>query len=71
MENREALIRIAESLLERESLDATEIQMLISGQTLEERRPPRVESKPEKPTPAPAKSVRPSPIPPQERPAPA
>src|SRR6187549_3083300 len=70
-ENREALIRIAESLLERESLDATEIQMLIAGQALEERRPPRVESKPEKPTPAPAKSVRPSPIPPQERPAPA
>jgi len=70
-ENREALIRIAESLLERESLDATEIQMLIAGQTLEERRPPKVETKPEKPTPAPAKSVRPSPIPPQERPAPA
>jgi cell division protease FtsH len=70
-ENREALIRIAESLLERESLDATEIQMLIAGQTLEERRSPRVETKPEKPTPAPAKNVRPSPIPPQERPAPA
>ena len=70
-ENREALIRIAESLLERESLDATEIQMLIAGQTLEERRSPRIETKPEKPTPAPAKNVRPSPIPPQERPAPA
>jgi cell division protease FtsH len=70
-ENRDALIRIAESLLERESLDATEIQMLIAGQTLEERRSPRVETKPEKPTPAPAKNVRPSPIPPQERPAPA
>jgi len=70
-ENREALIRIAESLLERESLDANEIQMLIAGQALEERRSPRIETKPEKPTPAPAKSVRPSPIPPQERPAPA
>jgi len=70
-ENRDALIRIAESLLERESLDAAEIQMLIAGQTLEERRSPKIETKPEKPTPAPAKSVRPSPIPPQERPAPA
>jgi len=70
-ENRDALIRIAESLLERESLDATEIQMLIAGQTLEERRTPKIETKPEKPTPAPAKNVRPSPIPPQERPAPA
>ena len=70
-EHREALIRIAESLLERESLDAAEIQMLIAGQALEERRPAKVESKPEKPTPAPAKTVRPSPIPPQERPAPA
>jgi cell division protease FtsH len=70
-ENREALIRIAESLLERESLDASEIQMLIAGQALEERRTPRIETKPEKPTPLPAKNVRPSPIPPQERPAPA
>jgi cell division protease FtsH len=70
-ENREALIRIAESLLERESLDASEIQMLIAGQALEERRTPRIETKPEKPTPLPAKNARPSPIPPQERPAPA
>jgi cell division protease FtsH len=70
-ENREGLIRIAETLLERESLDATEIQMLINGQALEERRTPRIETKPEKPTPLPAKNVRPAPIPPQERPAPA
>ena len=70
-DNREALIRIAESLLERESLDATEIQLLIDGQPLEERRSPKVETKPEKPTPAPAKNVRPSPIPPQVGPAPA
>jgi cell division protease FtsH len=70
-ENREALIRIAEALLERESLDATEIGLLIAGQPLEERRTPKVETKTEKPTPAPAK-VRPSSIPPQrERPAPA
>jgi cell division protease FtsH len=70
-EHREALIRIAESLLERESLDASEIQLLIAGQALEERRPPKVEIKPEKPTPATAKSVRPTAIPSQERPAPA
>jgi cell division protease FtsH len=71
-DNREALIRIAEALLERESLDAAEIQLLLAGQPLEERRTPKVEPKPERPTPAPAKTVRPSPIPPQqERPAPA
>ena len=40
-ENREALIRIAEALLERESLDAAEIKLLIAGQPLEERRSPR------------------------------
>src|SRR5213080_4405234 len=72
-ENREALIRIAEALLERESLDATEIKMLIAGQSLEERRtPPKVEPKSEKPTPAPAKGVvRPAPsISPHEKPSP-
>lgn len=69
--NRDALIRIAEALLERESLDAEEIRLLISGQPLEERRSQKVETKTEKPTPAPAKTVRPAPIPPQERPAPA
>src|SRR5207237_2886521 len=35
-ENREALIRIAEALLERESLDASECKMLIAGQPLED-----------------------------------
>ncbi|HYR43468.1 MAG TPA: ATP-dependent zinc metalloprotease FtsH [Terriglobia bacterium] len=72
-ENRDALIRIAEALLERESLDATEIKMLIVGQPLEERRPPKVEPKSEKPTPAPAKGVvRPAPsISPHEKPSPA
>jgi cell division protease FtsH len=70
-DHREALIRIAEALLERESLDAAEIKLLIAGRPLEERRtPPKVEAKTEKPTPAPAKTVRPA-IPPQERPAPA
>ena len=73
-ENREALIRIAEALLERESLDAAEIKMLIAGQPLEERRtPPRVEPKNEKPTPVPTKGVvRPAPsISPHEKPSPA
>ena len=72
-EHREALIRIAETLLERESLDAVQIKMLIEGQPLEERRSSRVEPKDEKPTPVPAKgTVRPAPgIPPHEKPAPA
>jgi len=73
-ENRDALIRIAEALLERESLDASAIKMLIAGHPLEERRtPPKVEPKSEKPTPAPAKGVvRPAPsISPHEKPSPA
>jgi cell division protease FtsH len=69
-ENREGLVRIAESLLERESLDAAEIKTLLSGQPLEERRAPKIEAKTEKPTPAPSKVIRPA-IPPQEKPAPA
>jgi len=70
--HREALIRIAEALLERESLDAADIQLLIAGQPLVERRSPKTDPKPEKPAAAPAKNARPSPIPPQqERPAPA
>jgi cell division protease FtsH len=36
-ENREALVRIAENLLEREVLDATEVKMLIEGKPLPER----------------------------------
>ncbi len=72
-ENREALIRIAEALLERESLDAAEIKLLIAGQPLEERRSPRIEPKNEKPTPVPSKGVvRPAPsISPHEKPSPA
>jgi cell division protease FtsH len=71
-ENRDALIRIAEALLERESLDAAEIKMLIAGQPLEDRRSPRVEPKNEKP-PVPSKGVvRPAPsISPHEKPSPA
>src|SRR5213592_1773898 len=72
-ENREALIRIAEALLERESLDAAEIKLLIAGQPLEERRSLKVEPKNEKPTPVPSKGVvRPTPgISPHEKPSPA
>jgi cell division protease FtsH len=70
--HQEALIRIAEALLDRESLDAAEIRLLIAGQPLEERRPRKSEAKPEKPNAVPAKNARPAPIPPQqERPAPA
>jgi cell division protease FtsH len=70
-EYRDALVRIAEALLERESLDAAEIKLLIAGQPLEERRVPKVEPRNEKPTPAPAKAVRPTPPFPAERPSPA
>jgi len=72
-ENRDALIRIAEALLERESLDAAEIKLLIAGRPLEERRSPRIEPKNEKPTPVPSKGVvRPAPsISPHEKPSPA
>jgi len=70
-DHREALIRIAEALLERESLDAAEIKLLIAGQPLEDRRVSKVEPRNEKPTPAPAKVVRPTPPFPQERPSPA
>jgi cell division protease FtsH len=33
-ENREAVVRIAEALLEREILDGNEVRMLIAGETL-------------------------------------
>ena len=69
-DNHDALVRIAEALLERESLDAKEIQLLIAKHPLEERRTAKVEPQPEQPAPAPAKGVRPAPTP-RERPAPA
>jgi cell division protease FtsH len=71
--NREALIRIAEALLEHESLDAAEVKLLIAGQPLGERRSPRVEPENEKSTPVPSKGVvRPTPgISPHEKPSPA
>jgi len=72
-DHRDALVRIAEALLERESLDAAEIKLLIAGHPLEERRSPRIEPKSEKPTPVPSKGVvRPAPsISPHEKPSPA
>ena len=71
-DHREGLIRIAEALLERESLDGSDIQLLIAGQPLEERKtPPKAEPHNEKPAPAPAKAVRPTSTFPQERPSPA
>jgi cell division protease FtsH len=71
--NREALIRIAEALLEHESLDAAEVKLLIAGQPLAERRSPKVAPENEKPTPVPSKDVvRPTPgISPHEKPSPA
>ena len=70
--NREALVRIAEALLEREVLDASEVRLLIEGKTL----PEFVRSKPQLP---PAETVQvlkpqpssPSGMPPRERPQPA
>ena len=69
--NREALLRIAETLLEREVLDASEVKMLIEGKALPERarREPPKPSQPEttevlKPQAAPG-------LPGRERPQPA
>jgi len=50
--NRDALIRIAESLLVRESLDAAEIQLLIADEALQERWSPKTETNLEMPIPA-------------------
>jgi len=69
--NREALVRIAESLLERETLDATEIQLLIAGHKLENRQPPPIEVSADQSSSAPAVNVLRFPVPPQEKPAPA
>jgi cell division protease FtsH len=69
--NREALARIAESLLERESLDASEVKLLVEGKPL----PVRV--RPESPKPVESDKtqvLKPQPapgMPPRERPQPA
>jgi cell division protease FtsH len=70
--NREALVRIAEALLEREVLDASEVRLLIEGKAL----PEFVRSRP---LPPPSETVQvlkpqpssPSGMPPRERPQPA
>ena len=70
-ENKDALVRVAEALLDRESLDAAEIKLLIDDLPLKERPAPTVEPEGEKETPAPASRVHPAPIPSHEKPAPA
>jgi cell division protease FtsH len=76
-EHKDALTRIAEALLERESLDATEVQMLIDGEPLKEKPaatpPPRDEGKRGEKVPGDtgeAKKIAPA-IPPQQNPSPA
>jgi len=76
-ENKDALTRIAEALLERESLDGVEIQMLIDGEPLkaklaEEAPPHKGEDEKDEKSPAENEDsnvVRP--IPPQQDPSPA
>ena len=75
-ENKETLTRIAEALLERETLDSTDVQMLIEGKPLEEKPTPAPQKdedeKGEKtPAPAPEKDEVVPPIPPHENPSPA
>jgi cell division protease FtsH len=69
--NREVLIRIAEALLEREVLDASEIKLLLEGKPL----PEFVRSKPLPPAPETVQVLKPQPsspgMPPRERPQPA
>jgi cell division protease FtsH len=67
--NREALMRIAEALLEREVLDASEVKLLIDGKPLPDfvrREPPQAET---------TQVLKPQPaqpgMPPRERPQPA
>ncbi len=46
--NRDLLQRVAETLLEREVLDAEEVKMVLEGIPLKERKPPPTEATPEK-----------------------
>ncbi|MBI3670549.1 MAG: cell division protein FtsH, partial [Acidobacteria bacterium] len=64
--NREALERIAQALLEREVLDATELKLLIEGKPLPEKSRPAPPSPPQpvpgaEPKPAPRPELRPAP----------
>jgi cell division protease FtsH len=68
--HREALVRIAESLLERESLDSSEVKLLVEGKPL----PARVRPEPPKPAETDKTQIlKPQPAPglPRERPQPA
>ena len=75
-DNKDALVRIAKALLERESLDAVEIQMLLDGEPLKEKPAPTPRKdedekgeKSESPEPD-KKDIAPQ-IPPHENPSPA
>ena len=74
-ENKDALTRIAEALLERESLDAVDIQMLLDGEPLKEKAAPSISSKDkesaESETAEDTKGKIISPIPPHQNPSPA
>ncbi len=76
-ENKDALIRIAEALLERESLDGVDIQTLIDGQPLKEKPAPTPPQKDEDEKGEKSESAEPEkenvvpPIPPHENPSPA
>jgi cell division protease FtsH len=69
--HREVLIRIAEALLEREVLDASEMKLLIEGKPL----PEFVRAKPQPPPPETVQVLKPQPssptVPSRERPQPA
>ena len=76
-ENKDALIRIAEALLERESLDGVDIQTLIDGQPLKEKPVPAPPQKDEDEKGEKSEDAEPEkenvvpPIPPHENPSPA
>ena len=68
-QHREVMVRIAEALLERESLDASEVKLLIEDKPLPERK--RIEP-PKPPQAEPAAALKPAPgLPGRERPQPA
>ncbi|HTX16162.1 MAG TPA: ATP-dependent zinc metalloprotease FtsH [Candidatus Baltobacteraceae bacterium] len=60
---RDALERVAQALLEREVLDATELKLLIEGKPLPEKQPPTPPAAPPVPTKEPQISLRPDPRP--------
>ncbi len=74
-ENKDALTRIAEALLERETLDGVDIQMLLDGEPLKEKAAPSISSKDkesaESETAEGTKGKIISPIPPHQNPSPA